>query len=91
MWSKQGAIVTLLLTKIRPEEAAMVLEKAALPTTAACYEQIVWFSEREVVRVQQKDLVKGGDIGQDKGLELKGEAFQIEGQMVAGIGNLPGI
>lgn len=91
MWSKQSAVVTLLLTKVRPEKAAVLLEKAALPNTAACHEQLVWFSEGEVVRVQQKDLVKGGDIGQDKGLKLKCKALQVEGEMVAGVGDLPGI
>lgn len=85
MWSKQSAVATLLLTEIRPEKAAMPSEDAA------CCEQVVWVSEREVVRVQQKDLVEGGDIGQDKGLELKCEAFQIEREMVAGVGNLPSI
>ena len=90
MWSKQSAVVTLLLTKVRPEKAAVLLEKAALPT-AACHKQIVWCSEGEVVRVQQKNLVKGGDVGQDKGLKLKCKALQVEGEMVAGVGDLPGI
>lgn len=92
MWSKQSAVVTLLLTKVRPEEATVLLEGAALPTTtAACCEQIVWLPQREVVSVQQKDLVKAGGVGQHKGLELKGEAFQVEREMVPGVSNLPGI
>lgn len=91
MWSKQSAVVSLLLPKVRPEQAAMLLKQAARPATAACCEQIVWFSEREVVSIQQQDLVEGGDIRQDKGLELEGEALQVEGEMVPGIGNLPGI
>lgn len=77
MWSKQGAVTPLLLPKVRPEEAAMLLKQAAGPATAACCEQIIWFPEREVVSVQQQDLVKAGDVGQDKGLELEGEALQV--------------
>lgn len=91
MWSKQSAVTPLLLPKVRPEKAAMLLKHAARPAIAGCCEQIVWVSEREVVSIQQQDLVEGGDIGQDQGLELEGKALQAEGKVVPGIGNLPGI
>lgn len=90
MWSKDDGLVALFLAKIRPEKAAMLLKKAALSITAAC-EEVIWLSEGKVVRVQHQDLVKSGDIRQDEGFELKGEAFQIEGGVVSGVGDLPGI
>ena len=90
MRGEQYVLVTLLLTKVWPEKAAMLLKQAALPSIADC-EQVIWLSEREVVSVQHQDLVKGSDIGQDKGLELKGEAFEVEGGMVPRIGNLSSI
>lgn len=90
MGRKYTTGVALFLAEIGPEKVAMLLKKAALAGGAAC-EQVVGLSQREVVGVKHQDLVKGGDIGQDEGFELEGEALEIGRGVVPGVGDLSGI